>query len=348
MNLQAGTSHRLPHQRRRSYEGFTLVELLVVIAIIGTLIGLLLPAVQAAREASRRMSCTNNLKQIMLATVNFESAKGELPYGSRFSKYIDGTLTQVREPGALALILPYAENAALNNLVDFEQDTNQLVAGTTQNVGSIEVDMYVCPSDTSDRVAENPDPDPRDAGALWAMTSYAASSGSTKRSNRPSCSCSRFTEWNDNALYPQAGFGGIIYWPDLDTYSGPFFRFGAPTKLKQISDGLSNTIFYGEVRPECSHHVRRGWFHSNNGSGLVTTIIPMNWDSCEPADSAADGCNKACNDNAELGFKSLHPGGANFAFGDGSVHFLSENLDIQSYQFLGDKADAQVISSDVF
>lgn len=331
-------------KRVQRCRAFTLVELLVVIAIIGILIALLLPAVQAAREAARRMQCTNNVKQVLLATLNYESSRGELPRGSLVLKpKPGGGNDRVEQPGVLAVILPYAENTALNDLVDFDQSTDQLIPGTDQNVGSFEVPMYICPSDSADRLYV----DPTD-GLRWAMTSYAASSGSSKLANNASCSCSKRDEWNDLALYPPAGVGGQYDWNNLDRYSGPFSRFAFPTKLRQVTDGLSNTIFFGEVRPDCSNHVRRGWFHSNNGSGLVSTIVPMNFDSCQPEDSDADGCNKPCNFNAELGFKSVHTGGANFGFGDGSVHFLQEDIDHQAYQYLGDKADGQPVSGDVF
>ena len=175
-------------------------------------------------------------------------------------------------------------------------------------------------------------------GQQMARFNYSASHGSAERINNPSCSCRLLTSWNKFAL-KQRDFG------NLKNYSGPFSRWTYTTKLKQITDGLSKTIFLGEVRADCSVHARNGWLHSNNGNGLVTTIIPINFDSCQSSESGADTCNQPCNWNAELGFKSAHPGGANFVFGDGSVRFLTEDIDHQTYQYLGDKADGEPVGA---
>ena len=94
----------------------------------------------------------------------------------------------------------------------------------------------------------------------------------------------------------------------------------------------------GEIRPLCSWHGDNGWATTNNGNGYCSTIIPINYDTCQGAD-AANGCNRFCNWNTEAGFKSSHPGGAQFLFGDGSVHMLTEDIDYMTYQHLGGKAD---------
>ena len=106
---------------------------------------------------------------------------------------------------------------------------------------------------------------------------------------------------------------------------------------------LSKTIFFGEVRPQCSQHVRGGWVASNNGNGYCTTLIPINFDTCN--DRAPDPCHRSCNSNTEVGFKSNHPGGANFLIGDGSVQFLEEAIDHQMYQYLGAMNDGYVVES---
>jgi prepilin-type processing-associated H-X9-DG protein len=114
--------------------------------------------------------------------------------------------------------------------------------------------------------------------------------------------------------------------------------------MSEIRDGLSNTIFFGEVLPMSSWHNGHGWATSNNGSGYCSTVVPINFDTSS-RESSGDGCHRYCNYNTAEGFKSSHPGGANFAFGDGSVHFLPETIDHQSYQYLGAKADAQPVST---
>ena len=124
--------------------------------------------------------------------------------------------------------------------------------------------------------------------------------------------------------------------------SGVFSRHDVPVKLQQITDGLSNTIFYGEVRPTCSQHVAHGWASSNNLSGLARTTIPINFDTCN--ENAEDQCYQYNNWVTSWGFKSPHPGGANFCFGDGSAKLLNEDIDFETtYQRLGDKADGEVV-----
>ena len=125
-------------------------------------------------------------------------------------------------------------------------------------------------------------------------------------------------------------------------FAGPFTRIGTAAGLQQVSDGLSKTIFFGEVRPACSEHASNGWATSNNGNGYCTTLIPINFDTCN--EDAADPCQRPCNWNTEVGFKSAHPGGAQFLLGDGSIRFLPEDIDHQAYQYLGAKNDGQPIA----
>ena len=128
---------------------------------------------------------------------------------------------------------------------------------------------------------------------------------------------------------------------DPNNYAGVFTRTGRQTRLAAVTDGLTNTIFFGEVRPECSEHIRNGWATTNNGNGYCTTLIPINFDTCN--DSAPNACNRSCTWNTEVGFKSSHSGGSHFLLGDGSVRFISETINHQMYQYLGAKADGQVV-----
>lgn len=353
-SVQASNFHP-SHKTTHSATGFTLVELLVVIAIIGILIALLLPAVQSARESARRMQCVNSEKQIMLATLNFELSNGELPPGAIFFTPAGARENRI---GVLAWILPYAEDTALHGLIDPEKqhlddsgnniETHNLQLADGSYLAEHVVDMYVCASDQG--------PLHRNVGdRLYARMNYSASNGSMERGNNPSCNCDRaeVATWN---AYAQT-IVPAPQWTNRGIYSGPFSRFEYPTKLKEITDGLSKTIFFGEVRPDCSVHAYHGWLHGNNGSGLVSTVIPINYDTCyTPAaiynsgseDTHVQGCNMSCNWATELGFKSNHPGGANFAFGDGSIHFLTEDIDHLSYQYLGEKNDGEVITNGVF
>jgi prepilin-type N-terminal cleavage/methylation domain-containing protein/prepilin-type processing-associated H-X9-DG protein len=291
----------------------TLIELLVVIAIIGILVALLLPAIQSAREAARRTECANNMKGIGIAVLNFEQAKKLLPPGAT---WVPG----VRAGGSIFLhLLPMLEEAPLYQAIDLRSNNidDSALPGSTQRVDSTVIKPLICPSD--DR---QPDYDGRVAH------NYAASRGPTEVWFNANCMCNK--QW----ATPRAPID------DPRVFSGPFTRVGTQERLKAITDGLSKTIFFGEVRPKCSEHVRNGWLNSNDGNGYCTTLIPINFDSCD--DDAPDPCNRSCNWNTEVGFKSLHPGGANFLFGDGNVRFVQDDVDHPLYQLLGAKNDGEV------
>lgn len=296
---------------------FTLVELLVVIAIIGVLVALLLPAVQAAREAARRSKCQNNLRQIGLASLQFEDAKKRLPPGAVWSN------TGTEKGSVHVYLLPYLEHASLYDAFDFTKTSieKSTLPGSTTLIASSVIATFLCPSD----------PHPKLYYETQASLNYAASRGPTDVFDNPACPCPN--QW---AKMAQAPFD------NPKDFAGPFTRLGTQVRLAEITDGLSSTIFFGEVRPKCSEHVRNGWAATNNGSGFCTTLVPINFDSCN--ERANNSCNQPCNWSTELGFKSLHANGALFTFGDGSVHFVSQTIDHALYQFLGGKADGQAAS----
>jgi prepilin-type N-terminal cleavage/methylation domain-containing protein len=308
--------------RNRSTRGaMTLVELLVVIAIIGVLVALLLPAVQAARESARRNTCTNNLKQIGLAITNYEAATKKFPPGAIWQRWRPPA-KQKHHGSLLVHLLPYIEQQSLYSAFDFKQISidKAVFPGTNRRVGAEIVPTYVCPSDEYGGIYEE-----------LAVHNYAASNGPTEVYDNPNCSCMH--EWKALAMAPI---------DNREEFAGPFTRLGIVTKPSQITDGLSNTIFVGEVRVPCSVHAQAGWAYTNNGNGYSTTLIPVNFDTC--SNDAADSCHRPCTWNTDVGFKSAHPSGAQFSTGDGSVHFIEESIDHQVYQYLGAKADGQVAS----
>jgi prepilin-type N-terminal cleavage/methylation domain-containing protein len=310
------------HRPRKT--GFTIVELLLVIAIIGTLIALLLPAVQAAREAARRSSCTNNLKQIGVAIANYESAKKVYPPGAVLDPPSVPKKKRRKQGSMLVRLLPYIENQDLYKSFDFTKRNidGQNFPGTTKKISSEVIKTYICPSD-----------DPNGMYKDLAVHNYAASNGPTEVFDNPACSCVH--PWRDYKMAPI---------DNKRNYAGPFTRVGVSTKPTRITDGISKTIFVGEVRVGCSVHAQAGWAYTNNGSGYCTTLIPINFDTCN--EFASDPCHRPCTWNTDVGFKSAHPGGAQFLLGDGSVHFLKDSIDHQSYQYLGAKADGQLASLD--
>lgn len=292
--------------------GFTLVELLVVIAIIGILVALLLPAVQAAREAARRSQCSNNLKQLGLGLQNYHDTFKTFPPGS----FWQGVL--VNKGSILIHILPFMEQESLY----FAFNHNAPIDGQTfpngERIERTIISGYVCPSDTNHGLLND-----------IAVHNYTASKGPTSHIDNPNCSCTN--SWNTYALAP---------YDSTSKFAGPFNRQGACITMAACTDGLTSTIFMGEVRRDCSAHVQQGWARSNNANGLTSTLVPINIDSCVN-ETSAPGCNRPCNWNTELGFKSWHPGGAQFVFGDGSVHYLSASIDHWTYQYLGAKDDGK-------
>lgn len=331
---------------RRRIRGFTLVELLVVIAIIGVLVGLLLPAVQSARDAGRRVTCSNNLRQIGLALAGYEQDKGRLPLGAYMHRYWFNDQPQYDwfhdNRGSIHIrLLPYIERQPLHDLYDFDTSTDrQVLPGTSTALASVMVPTFICPSDDSPEVKPNFD----GTGMAVAKANYMASNGSSPRGQAPGCVCRN----------PWEAFALGDYDSPFDTITevaGPFTRFLVDPKtyttpalrLVEITDGLSKTIYFGEVRPACSD-VAGGWAMSNNGSGLFVTTVPINYDSCDTSAPRKGfrNCHRSCNFNTAAGFKSAHPGGAYFLFGDGSVHLLNDTIDHTAYQYLGAPADGEV------
>ncbi|MFI4874719.1 MAG: DUF1559 domain-containing protein [Blastopirellula sp. JB062] len=283
---------------------FTLVELLVVIAIIGVLIALLLPAVQQAREAARRMQCTNNLKQMALAMHNHHDTYGKFPPGQLSVSNYDaaGNSQTWHDTNSLSwqvFILPYVEQVSLyENLRDendnFDVHLELFTWWTTgTNFGRIVIDGYKCPSCPM----QDFNPHRKDN----AKTNYKGILGN---------------EYPDNLATDDSGYE--------KTFSGSFW-LNSETSFRDFTDGTSNTVFIGEQdgaekprRASCwvgsdSAH----WLNNNLGSTSSRPNFTINGTDRWSA----------------LG--SMHPGGANFARADGSVVFIPEVIDGVAYEGLG-------------
>ncbi len=342
---------RLPKQRQ-STRGFTLIELLVVIAIIAVLIGLLLPAVQAAREAARRAQCVNNLKQIGLSMHNYESAIGSFPMGGAlYNPTSASTRGSIRSFTAFAMILPYMEQSNVGNSLNFNLRAAQDPGGRANWTGLItQVNSYVCPSDSPIMPftqAESPNP--------YSQTSYFPSGGT----------------WNTVAYYlgPEIWKG----YPGNGAFDS-FTSYG----IKAFTDGTSNTILVGECArykndPDRVFNQWSRWefFGSSFGSGttrpqgLAFQVPRINAPpkigdgrftgppSSLPAGTEDDSDYKnwlkdipIYQEFGQWGFRSQHPGGANFVFADGSVKFLKETINLSAYRALGTRSSGEVVSGD--
>jgi prepilin-type N-terminal cleavage/methylation domain-containing protein/prepilin-type processing-associated H-X9-DG protein len=318
------------HDRRNA---FTLVELLVVIAIIGILIALLLPAVQAAREAARRSQCTNNLKQACLAMHNYHDQLRSLPVGAWACCW--GTW-QVS-------VLPYIEQQPLYNKYNqggkATGDWNTVyfsaanVAVTTQRLSA-----FTCPSDSPQAVSLS--------GYLLTQHNYAANYGNT----------GYFTQDGDGSA--ASPVGGV-------TFGGAPFALsacavGKAYRFSDIRDGLSNTLMFGEVIQGQSTSAAaidiRGFTWWGLGAGF-TTFLPPNSSSpdimtdsgyCQTADP-----NPPCdpigmsspNRPANLAARSRHPGGVNVGLCDGSVRFVSDTIAINTWRYLSTTHGGEALDS---
>jgi prepilin-type N-terminal cleavage/methylation domain-containing protein/prepilin-type processing-associated H-X9-DG protein len=302
----------------RAPGGFTLVELLVVIAIIAILVGLLLPAVQKIREAAARAKCQNNLKQIALGVLNFESVYGRFPHGA-------GVCCTPTGPNWAVEIFPFAEQQNLADALDLSAPQGLRNAANAAAVQRT-VPLFICPSDPAAATpvkarfaAHNASP----AHALW----YPACMGPTHMDQCPFCpdgtpSPTNFCcqGWNFGT---NAGGGS-----PAGTFAGIFGRTSARSvRVRDVSDGLSGTFLVGETLP--AHCTFMGLFSQN--FPLSGTSIPLNL-----MESAVDA-----NWFRTCGFKSVHPGGANFALGDGSVRFVPTAIDFRVYNGLGTRAGGE-------
>jgi len=331
--------------------GFTLVELLVVIAIIGVLVALLLPAVQAAREAARRMQCVNNQKQIGMALLNYESARGKLPPGRHgcdgavnvAGKDIglirgceEGTSIKRSMMSAFVKLLPYIEQQGLFNRLDLSSQGTILWPVTAgedekkikflnwatpdiQQALNIRPDAYVCPSSGSA---------PETEWQIFANAEFLPATG-----DYALCMGHRGPTWSR------------AYIPVKVDNSGLFFYI-REIELREIEDGTSNTFFGGEVVESQGVDSGNIWSRGlRHFDAMRTTDNPVN---------TPPGLGKIERDRfapdrpyfANGGFASRHPRGANFVYADGHVEFVSEDIGLDTYIALGTRSSQDDDPSD--
>lgn len=343
---------------RNSKRGFTLVELLVVIAIIGILVGLLLPAVQAAREAARRTGCLNNLRQVMLAATNFQSAQQRFPSGASSSLFDvnPNSGTPTTASSFLVQLLPFMDQGNI-----FEGFKTQFSAGGANLLnGSSELPLFVCPSSTQTDRSDD----------LYGGASASHYVGVGGSAMIPTAGPISYRVFRNTATDPVANAGGNI---GLDGMFSPFaadrlvlmngagvtfctrdtttrmvgtnfagFRNKNGLSFSDIGDGASNTFAIGEFSGSENRQfgfvpLRGSWAAGAVGGFDGSFFVPVTTpavrsvraqiNSTDPAAYGFDRFNEAP-------FNSNHPGGAQFARADGSASFIDEGIDIGNLQSL--------------
>jgi prepilin-type N-terminal cleavage/methylation domain-containing protein/prepilin-type processing-associated H-X9-DG protein len=345
---------RIPRPRPR---GFTLIELLVVIAIIGILIALLLPAVQAAREAARRTQCSNNLKQIGLALHNYIDSHGVFPPG--YVSAIDRTVVDPCDQDAEnsnsidlgagwawgSMILPQMEQGNLYNSINFSLS----VAYPANNTCSIAtVNSYLCPSDPGPNtipVFADP-PDPANPGT-YSGTNIL---DTVARGNYVGM-------WGLGEVCAGSGQPGTYNVGSIGAPLGIFQR-NSNTRIADILDGTSQTIAVGERSHNLSYvtwtaRTPNGWLGTTSpiegGTDRFNPSPEETWTQVMGPAGLEDGPRTINNPEAHVeDYWSRHPGGANFLFGDGSVHFLKSSIGTAPWRALATKSGSEVISGDSY
>jgi prepilin-type N-terminal cleavage/methylation domain-containing protein/prepilin-type processing-associated H-X9-DG protein len=336
---------------------FTLIELLVVIAIIAVLIALLLPAVQAAREAARRAQCINNLKQIGLAVYNYESTNSSYPMGNITQSWLENPNCTGIYYGhtAMSYILPYIEGVNQWNAMNFWLPYDTFAQTTAFYT---KVSSYLCPDDTTPATL------PVNFIAT-AQTSYAPVRGIRENifwSQSPPNASNRCGANDSEGL-----FGANISY-----------------RIAEVTDGTSNTMMFGETsrfkEEEGSSSHFSFWNVAGAWNGPPWTAAAPAWPgdvritggafvvpvlNSPPVVNGGPACqenvssphslnwalpptNPPCLYLGQWGFRSRHPGGANFSFADGSVKFIKNSINYLTYRSLGTRSVGEVISSDAY
>jgi prepilin-type N-terminal cleavage/methylation domain-containing protein/prepilin-type processing-associated H-X9-DG protein len=317
----------------RNRQGFTLIELLVVIAIIAILIGLLLPAVQKIREAANRMSCSNKLKQLGLACHNYHDTLGKLPnaYDAK-----TGLSWHV-------MILPYIEQDNLYRQFDLTNPSFvHTIVGRNNPHGLVKLAAYQCPScPLKEQAFGAPNNTNGTSDLIPATTGQPAAIAHYYGVNGP-----RGTNPTTGQPYP---VGTALHEGVPVATSGIFQRDGE-NKLTDITDGTSTTLMIVEmswVSPQYGTRYRT-WVRGGEEYAGVVAGRPAFVVSCR---NVTNGINAIFTANLivpynDVPFGSMHPGGMNAAFGDGSVRFLRQSLSIGTYRALASKNGGEVIAND--
>ena len=344
----------------RRHHGFTLIELLVVIAIIGLLVALLMPSIQAAREAARRTQCTNNMKQLSLGLLGYHNLQGSFPPSSNWPVIsAAGKDTPTVGPNWGITLLPYIEQRSLYAaFVTKDSSGNAVYIGDPLNAipRAIQLPVMLCPTDTYNRVnydgSQLPTP-VNQPGQTWARGNYAANASLAFMVDAIGPTS---PAW----VYVSAASGSI---PPYLAYRG-VMGANVSLSLDQIHDGASNTFLLGEVRAGVVPVDPRGvwalggvssalWGHGSIGSPYTSVDAdgpnasggtPDDLAACQQITNATPGGNAALiklgglqcwnigggSVNQQVAARSMHGGGVNMSFCDGSAKFISNYINLGS------------------
>lgn len=325
--------------------GFTLIELLVVIAIIGVLIGLLLPSVQQARESARRMQCGSNLRQLMLAMHSHESGHRQFPAG-----YLSDTTRNDRDSSTFdgspgtgwgLQLAPFLEEAAMaNNFAGVTDPGQGILHPANRNLVSQKFQFFLCPSSAGDRepfVVKDIGGSPLASGIELGRSHYVANAGHEE---------------------PWGMFPASQSWDAIA--NGPLYR-NSTTRQRNVTDGMSTTVFLGEhtsslsekswagiVPGGASHPTQKFATRIGTAADYAATLVLVH-SGPAAAETALYGYEVIHPPNSPAShvcqMYSDHPGGANVANGDGSVRFVSEFINQDVWRAVSSVADGEVVSS---
>lgn len=323
--------------------GFTLVELLVVIAIVGILIALLLPAVQAAREAARRSDCLNRLRQLGVATLNYEATHRKLPVGRVIP---DAWGVHVR-------LLPYLEEINVYSIVDFGD-------AVAKNDARLEhLSVFMCPSDTEDRLDDNPTDD-QDG---WGRNSYRGNAGSdVGRMTGPGTLAQQIEQnnglfvTNREIRFRQVtdGTANTTMFSERVRGDGDFARIEEASDWFKIpesnttADQVANACLGLNITKMNTQQMQfprggRNWPLGNYVPSRYNHILPPNHRSCARNDSGALGAKNVNNKGGATTATSWHNGGVNTVRADGSGHFETSEIDVAVWRTLGSRDGGEAL-----
>jgi prepilin-type processing-associated H-X9-DG protein len=316
----------------------------VVIAIIGVLVALLLPAVQAAREAARRQQCQSNLRQHSLGLANFESAKGAYPmslFPTNGSPDGIAPNSPLIGPNWAVQLLPYIEQQSVYNRLDYsivalgawKKPQPRMTDPKNEAVRTAELDVFRCPSDSYNNTPHVVGP------VTWARGNYAANGGNAALIKA------------DVTAGPNKGTGYGISGPDSDGWlcpqRGGVIGPNVSARMKDITDGTMNTIVLGEVRAGIKENDSRGswalgfagasmlyWYGTTGDDNGPNACNPLADDVFGPTSAYLPLMTQECmydwtdsNQNKQATVRSMHPGGVNIGMCDGSAHFISDDIE---------------------